>query len=107
MDEASSELEREIERCQVSRHVPSRNWLQAGGASDDEGRGFIEPGSFKVTLETEGTVTLRKGLRYCSGGGPGFEKRSSGLRRFTIYRVSRYVNVPARRDGEVENVTSK
>ena len=48
---APSELEREIERCQVGQHWPSINGHYAG-LFDGEGRGLIEPGSIKVALET-------------------------------------------------------
>lgn len=49
----------------------------------------------------------KKFLRYFNGQWAGLKKRSSRLCGFDIYRASRYVKVPPKRDWDVENVTSR
>ena len=53
MNEASSELERMAQKCQVSGHRPSKNELQADGLFNAKGRSFIKAES---TLETESSL---------------------------------------------------
>lgn len=74
------------------------------GLFDGESRVFIKAGLIEVALEAERSLheQVLSIPRYV-----GLGRRHSRFRWFSIYRASRYVNVPPKRDWDVESVAGR
>ena len=85
-------------------HALEKRALGATGLFNGESRVFIKAGLIKVALEAERSLheQVLSIPRYV-----GLGRRHSRFRWFSIYRASRYVNVPPKRDWDVESVASR